>query len=625
VKRARWAAAALAAAALPGFGQRASIEPAKAAGNRWLQPYREPAVPAVRPGNSGRLGGLVKAGVLYLTAQDAIAAALENNIDLEIARYTPIVSAWRLERAKAGGALPGVSSNASQAGSVASGQGVTGSQSAAGVATGGGGGGAGPATNASISQIGPVTQNLDPIFQYAATFSHRTTPQANARQSQTTALEADTRVYSATVQQGFLTGGNVSLRFSENYLRENSPSSYLNPTYAPSLALSFQHNLARGFGRTVNSRTIEVSKLNLAMSDLTFKSRVIAVVNQALTAYYGLAAAREDLNAKQMALEVAQTLVANTKRQAEVGAIAETEVLRVEAQAASSRQALVASETAVEQQEVRLKNLLSRTGTGDPVLRTARIAPIDRIAIPEREELPALEQLVNQAREQRADLALEKSNLKASEINAAGTRNGLLPNVQVFGGLTQAGLAGPVQATAGSGGNSSSGYFVGGVGNALGQVFRRNFPSQRIGVFAQAPVGNHQAQADYTIDQLQIRQSELSHQKRLNQVEVDVSNSLVALRQARARYEAAQKNRALQAQLLEAEQKRYEHGVSTLQTVIQLQRDLASAQSAEVAALNAYSNAKIGLDQTLGRTLEANGVSLAEAKEGSVARGSAIR
>ncbi len=97
---------------------------------RW---YETPSVPGVQLGNSNRLASLIRGGKLYLTAQDAVALALENNLDVEIARYNPILDQWNLERAEAGGALPGVPSGSSQVGTVARGQGVSGSQAAAGV------------------------------------------------------------------------------------------------------------------------------------------------------------------------------------------------------------------------------------------------------------------------------------------------------------------------------------------------------------------------------------------------------------------------------------------------------------------------------------------------------------
>lgn len=600
------------------WGQIASIEPIPASVAGLIRPYLAPEVPNIRLANSARLGQLVRAGTLYLTLQDAIALALENNIDLEVARYNPILAAWRLNRAQAGGALPGVPSSSAQVGSVASGQGVVGSQQAAGVGGGGNLGAQVQGGNVTISQIGPVTQNLDPSIQQATTFSHTTRPQANATQSLTVALESNTRVYNNTIQQGFLSGGSVTLSYRINYDKENSPSNILNPSDAVNLSLSFQHNLLRGFGVAVNSRTITISRMNIGISETAFRSQVVSIVTQVVNGYYALSSDDEDVKAKQSASEVAQTLLHNVNEQVRIGALAPTETTRAEAQVASTRLDLVNSLTKRDQDELQLKSLISRNGIGDPALAAARIVPLDSIALPEKDDLPPLEEMVKQALANRPDIATTKANLEASRVSALGTKNGLLPTLGVIGGESHAGLAGTAQSP------EADAYFIGGVGNATAQAFRRNFPTERIGAFLVTNIHNDQAQADHAIDQLQLRQSELSYRKSLNQVEVDILNSLVGLRQARARHAAAVLNRKLADETLRAEQKKYELGASTPAAVIQAQRDIAVANATEVAARVTYSNARVALDRSLGTVLESNHVSIDEARHGVVARQSAV-
>jgi outer membrane protein len=605
------------------LAQEASIEPVRPSAPTVLRPYQAPEVPPIRLVNSGRLRDLVRAGKLYLTVQDAIALTLENNLDIEVARYNPILSEWRLERAKAGGALPGVPSSATQASSVASGQGVAGSQAAAGVSAAGGNASGTGAGNATVTQVGPVTQNLDPSIQESTIFGHRTAPQPNIVQSITPVLISSTHVDNATLQGGFLTGGSASINYTNHYLKENSPTDVLNPSSAPNLSVSFQHNLLRGFGIAVNSRTIEVSKINLKTSDLNFKTQVIDTVVQVLNLYYGLVADYEDVKAKRSALEAAHAFYEDNKKRVEFGDLAPLEVTRAESQVAGSERDLLLSQTSLEQQEVQLKNLLSRTGSADPVLAIVQIIPVDPIVVPDKDELPPLQELVEKALTNRSDLAAEKAGVTAAEVSALGTRNGVLPSLQVFGTESQAGLAGtPMPFAPGQRGPGADSYFVGGVGTALAQIFRRNFPSERIGAFMVAPIGNNQAQADYGIDQLQLRQTQLTTQKDLNQVGVEVANNVVALRQARSRYDAAVKNRILEQELHDAEQKKYSLGASTPYNVIQQQRDLVAAQSAEISALVAYSTARVALDQTLGATLETNHVSIGEARAGKVARAS---
>jgi outer membrane protein TolC len=589
----------------------ATIEPARPQAPVILRPYLPVTVPPVRLANSPRLQELVRAGTLYLTAQDAIALALENNIDIEVSRYNPFISAWQLERSQAGGALPGVPSSASQAGSVATGQGVAGSQAAAGVSVPGATSTAGRNSNATVSQIGPVTQNLDPILQETTTFSHTSTPQPDPLQSEVLALIQNTRGYTGNYQQGLLSGGIATVSYSEHYLNENAPTDVLNPAVAPSVSVTIQHNFLQGFGIAANARTITVSRMNLKTTELNFKTQVVGIVSQVLNLYYALAGDYEDLRAKRSASETSQTFLRDVNRQVEIGSSAPTDAITAEAQVATNAQAVVDSETALRQQELSLKNLISRTGAADPVLANVRIVPIDSIAIPAGDDLPSVSQMVQQALANRADLAAELAGEKASEVSALGTKNGILPTLQGVVLESQAGLAGvPKTVTIDGITEQSAPNFRGGMGTALAQVFQRDFATDIAAVFYQEPIRNRQAQADYAIDLLTLRQTQLGNRKDLNQVEVDVRNSVVSLQQARARYEAALQNRVLEQQLFEAEQKKFQLGASTPYDVAVQQRDLVSAQSSAVAALVAYTTARVALDQTLGATLERNHVSI---------------
>ncbi|MGD0618836.1 MAG: TolC family protein [Bryobacteraceae bacterium] len=377
--------------------QDASIAPMRPSAPVFWRPYLSTDVPPARMVNSPRLRDMVRAGKLYLTAQDAIALALENNIDVEVARYNPLIAAWNLERAQAGGALPGVPSSASQAGAVASGQGVFGSQAAAGVTAGPSTASTTTSTNASIAQIGPVTQTLDPTFQDTSTFSHKTTPQPDTIQSGVLGLVDDTRVYTSSLQEGFLSGGSVTVTYSEHYLNENAPSDVLNPSEAPNLSISAQQYLLNGFGVAVNARTITVAKIGLKTSDLAFRTQVIGIVASVLNAYYVLSADYENVRASQTAVDVAEKFYQDNRKQVDVGTLAPLDLTTAESQAAASQRDLVVAETGLEEDEITLKNMLSRNGLADPVLASARIVPTDRIAMPPSDDLPPVSDLVKQA------------------------------------------------------------------------------------------------------------------------------------------------------------------------------------------------------------------------------------
>ena len=599
--------------------QSGSIDPVRPSAPTLLRPYLAPDVPPVRLSNSARLHDLIRAGTLYLTVQDAIALVLENNIDIEVARYNPIMSAWNLERSQAGGALPGVPNAASTAGSVASGQGVAGSEQAAGVATGTTT--TSKTSNATVSQVGPVAQTLDPAFQESNIFSHTTAPQPNATLSQTEVLISSTHVYNATLTEGFLIGGSGQVAYNEHYLNENASTDVLNPTVAPSVSIQFQLNLLQGFGVAVNARNITARKISLRQSDLNFKAQVINSVVQALNAYYNLAADYEDVKAKQSAVELAQALYTDNQKQVQIGSLAPLDLTTAESQLGASQRDLVVSQTSIEQQEVQLKSLISRNGSADPALRNIRIVPLDRIVMPEKDELPPIPTMLQEAMANRTDLAAEKLNEQVAQVNALGTKNGVLPTLEPFVGISAAGLSGTPKTVFFNGiPVTADHYFAGGLNNALGQVFRNNFPSDTVGFFFRAPILNRQAQADYGIDQLSLRQTQLSIQRDINQIQVDLMNAVVALQQARARYDANVRNRTLQKQLLESEQKKYALGASTPYNVTQVQRDLAAAESNVIGALVTWNNARISIDQILGTTLETNHISIGEAQTGRVSR-----
>ena len=255
--------------------QQQSIAPERPDGFIFVRPYKTPEVPPGRLGNSNRLHALMRAGNLYLTVQDAISLALENNIDLESDRYNTLIGEWTLQRNEAGGLLAGVPSGISQSSSSVSGQGAAGSQQAAGV-SGGGGGSSGSRNNtvgATITQIGPTTPTLDPVLQETDSFSHLSAPQANSTLTGVTNYVQSLRKYNSAINEGLITGGTVSLSQLNSYSSENVPSDVLNPTNADVLSFSFQHNLLQGFGSAVNSRNITVARNNLEVNDLNFKRR----------------------------------------------------------------------------------------------------------------------------------------------------------------------------------------------------------------------------------------------------------------------------------------------------------------------------------------------------------------
>ncbi len=571
----------LAFAPVPGLGQSAgasqpSAQYVTAAGGLW-RPYTFRQEPPIKLANSSRLDALLREGNLYLSLQDAIALALENNLDIAIQRYAPALADAALLSADAGG------------GSIPS---------------------------------------LDPSVSYNLNWGHQTSPQTSSFISGTNSLVTSSTQSNFSISKGFLTGTTATLGWNNTLSRTNSVTNQFNPTTNANLSLQVTQPLMQGFGIAVNKRGIRVAQNGRKVSELAFKQQVITSVASVMNLYWDLVSFKEDVKVKEQAVALAQQLLEDNQRQVDIGSLAPIEVVRAQAQLASSRQDLVVSQTRVLQQETVIKNALSRTGVASPSLAEAHIVPTDQITIPAAEAVQPIQDLISTALANRPELAQTVLQVENSKISLEGTRTALKPSLNAVVSLQNNGLAGqsnPVEAAPGSIGSFLRGstvdpYFVGGYGTALAQTLRRNFPNYTVGLQLSVPLRNRAAQANMMTTQLQLRQQELTQQQQINQVRLDVTNALIGVQQARAAYDAAVQARVLQEQTLSAEQEKFRLGASTNFLVIQAQRDLAAAQSTEVAARSNYTKAKVALDQATGRLLDANNIQIDEAVSGQVSR-----
>lgn len=592
----------------------------------FIQPLLSPFKSQVRPvspaklNNTPRLESLLSGGNLYLSVDDVIALTLENNLDIAIQRYGPYLAKEVIRRAQGGAPLRSVGLPV-QAGPVSvSTAGVT--ASAVGIA----GGGSGVSTGGGIvTAVGTQPPSLDPSVFFYAGFQHLTTPESNTGLSFVSALVNSNRIFNYGYSEAFTTGTSFTAQFFSERTEINSEAYVLNPFTAGYIDLTITQPLLQGWGRPVNNRYLRVAKNNAKVSDYTFQLQVITTVSAVLNLYWDLVSFDEDLSIKQKALETAEQLYEDNKHQAELGTLPAIEVTRAQAQVSQSKEDLLIAQTNVAQQETVLKNALSRTGIASASLDEVHIIPLDHIVVPESETLPPANQLVDEAITQRPEIEYTKINLESDKILLAGTKNALLPTLNAVVDLNNGGLTGsPNVLGILPGLGLPAPTTVGGYGNLLGQIFRRDYPNYTASFQLNIPFRNRAPQADYVADELNVRTGELGLQRVINQVRVDVKNAVVSLQQARARYETAVATRVLQQQTLQAEQMRFKFGESTIATVVQAQRDLATDQTAEVESMANYTHAKIAFDQALGRTLQVNHISIEEAESGHVARQSAL-
>ena len=577
--------------------------------------FQAPAVTPVNWRDSSRLASLVRAGKIYLSLQDAIALALENNLDIESERYVPFIAQADLKRSLSGSLSRGISTSVTQGPASAS----TASPAAiitTGVVTQVGSG---------LSQLGPNVPTLDPVVSGGLTWAHVTSPQINPFAYGTNILTTTSTIFSAMYSQNFLHGTTVQLSFTNNFVYQNTYLNFLNPSRSASAQLFVAQPLLQGFSLAVNNRYIRIAKNNTKIADSVFEQQVIATVSNVISLYWDLVSFTENVRYAQQNLTLAEENYNDNKKQVEIGTMAPIEITTAEAELAARQQDVTVAETSVLQQETILKSVLTHRGLMDPVIAEARIVPTDSIHIPERDNIPPLGDLMADAMTFRPELRQSALNVDNSKIQLQGTHNELLPSLSIVGMLMNRGLAGllnSIEPPPGSGfANEADPFFIGGNPLAWEQVLRRNFPIYRLFFSLNIPFRNRAAQSDYVHDQLTLRQSELAYQKQEKQVRQDVINAVNSLEQARAQYEAAARQAVLQRETLAAEQKKFRLGASTTYLVIQAQRDLALAESNQVVAESVYQKAKVNLDVATGRILPAHGINIEEARKGVVSRG----
>jgi outer membrane protein len=571
--------------------------------------------------NTPRLESLVRGGNLYLSVRDVIALTLENNLDIAIQRYGPFMAQEVLRRAKGGGVLRSdINTDIIAGPQSVSTTGV--SSNGSGLATGAGVG----ATAQFTVGYGPTPPSLDPSIVANVQVGHYTTPETNLVALGTTAFTQDQLSLYFSYSQQFITGTAIQSYYSSTRTNLNSPDYSLNPSTVGTIDINVTQPLLQGFGRAVNNRNIRVAKNNIKVMDLTVKLQVITTISAVLNLYWDLVSFNEDLRIKKQGLALAQQLFEDNQEQVKLGTLPPIEVTRAAAEVSARKEDLLISETNLAQQETVLKNALSRNGVESVWLDQVHIIALDSFEIPKTDELKPTAELIDEALANRPELSQTKLNLESSRMNVSGTKNSLLPTLSAFADTNNQGLTGPINPIYNNCCGPASPYFVGGYGNMLAQEFRRNFPNYSAGFSLSIPLRNRQAQADYAMDQLTLRRSELQLQRLANQIRVDVRNALIGLQQARSRFETAVATRQLAEQSLKAEQDKFKYGATgtDVTTVIQAQKDLVNDQTLEAQAMANYTHARISFDQAVGRTLDVNHVSMEEAASGRVTRESIL-
>lgn len=592
--------------------------------------FEAPEVPEITLQNSDRLENLLQEAKLYLSLSDALALAIENNLDIAWSRYGPQSAANDLMRAKSGAQLRGVQNQisvlstaqgaAARTAPQAQATGIT--QRAGGGGAGGGQGGAADIGDASTF-FGTQAVNLDPSMFGNIDWGHFSNPQTNNFVTGTTTLVREISNSQLGIRQGFASGATAALVWANSNSETNSLRTNFNPALTSALTLRLTQPLLQGFGVAVNTRNIQVAKNNNEISNLQFKLQVEEVVARVASLYWGLVSLRAQVESQVQNLELAKKLYRDNKIRVEVGTLAPIEIIRAEAEVAAREADLTAAETELQLQETILKDALSVNGIASPTLEHAEIVPTEDIVIDVDEEVEPVRVLSEVALASRADMEQNRIRLRNTDLGLVGVKNGMLPSLNLTVDLTNNALAGSINPLfRPSPGQTAdvSPFFLGGLMTAGGQLFRRNFPDYQVRMQLNIPLKNRQARADYTAALLEQRQQQVRFVQLENSVRTEVQSAIIQVTQARARFAAAAKSVQLQEQTLDAEQKKYNLGASTIFQVVQAQRDLANARTNLIATQNEFANARINLDRATGHMLTAHNISIAEAYEGVVAK-----
>jgi outer membrane protein TolC len=582
-----------------------------------LRAYSPDEVPQPKLANSARLDTLIRDGKLYLSLKDAVELALENNLDLAIARYNLPIADTDILRTQAGGFFRGVNTGVVQ-GTPGGGVGGfgTGAPGAGAGGTTSGAGGAGAGASGLVQSTlgaGTTVASYDPSITGSIGVEHQTTPLANLQVYNVPSLQLNTAQANLSYAQAFATGTSISFQFNNSRQTANSPDIFLSPAFGSMFRFSVQQELLAGFGFGPNLRYLRIAKNNKRISDIAFKDQVIATVTQIENIYWDLVSAYEQTRVNEQSSSFAQQTFENAKKQFQLQSIPEMDVMRAEAEVSRRDQDLTVARTSLQFQETLMKNAVTKS-LEDPALEVMPVIPTDRLQDVPASAGPSIQDLTSSALQGRPELAESDIDLANRRISRQAARNALLPSLSLVGFWGSSGLAGPLNPVCtGCTTNVPSDF-----GGSLQNAFNDSSPDYYVGLNLNIPIRNRVAKADQYRSELEFRQAELRMEQLKKQVRIEVRNAQYALEQTAARVQAAHKARDLAKRTFEITQKEQELGAGSSYQTLAAQRDLALAELDLVSAMTVFEKAKVELDRATGTTLEHNGIRVEDALSGTI-------
>ena len=536
----------------------------------FLQRYRPSTVTfsnsAAAATSSQQLADLVRSGQLPLTMGDLINLILQNNLDVGVNRLSPLSSQYLINTFY----LP-----------------------------------------------------FEPTLHLQATVG-RTTTAGTSSLAGSANPSTLTGAYTVGFSQSLSTGTNIAVDATMNRNSSNNSFSTVNPYWSGSLRYSFTQHLAKDFGRFVNTRQIRVAKNNEKISEAQFERQLIDLVAQAQRSYWDLVFSAEDIKVKQRSVDLAQKTLSDNQVQVQIGTLAPIDLVQAESEVANRRVQYVTSTYTEIQTQDQVKKLV--TSQGDPGTIMAKLMPVQGVRKPDPSDVLPVDEAIKVALENRPEMKQYQLDLENKNTDYQYTKNQLLPTVDLIGSYTQTGVAGtplcspalppntkcttPPPSPFPRSGDPINPDLIGGLGAAFGQLFNYNYSGYSVGISVQIPLRNRAAQADNARAATEKRIAENRLTAQAQQIALEVRNALTQVEMNRAKIDAAQTARELSERRLEAEQKKFDLGASTIRFVLEEQRNVAQAQTDELQSLVNYTKSLVDFDRSVGMTLKKNSIEI---------------
>lgn len=580
-----------------------------------LFPYMPSDAPPLDLTNSPRLQNLIREGKLYISLHDAIALAIENNLDIASFRYAFPMAETDLQSTKAGAIVRGVNTAVAQSSTQGGFSGSSG---------GGGGGGGGAAAGAgglveSTLGAGTSVASFDPSLTFKALVDHSITQEPNAFQNGGVPIYKQNTIQAlANFTQNFPTGTGMQIFYQGQRQASNSHYNSINPELNATFELYLSQQLLAGFGKATNTRYIQIAKKNLQITDLAFRAQVIATVTQVENIYWDLVSAYQDEQIKERLLTFAQKTLSDDQHQLELNAIPAMQVTKDQSDVATSEGDLTVARATLRLNELLIKNALTKTD--DPTIDEMPVVPLDTKGPDDPNSSKTIDALLVEAEKKRPDVAEDDLAMQNAQASLKSIRSELLPQLFVYGFYAGNGFAGPQNTNCTLGPAECSSTLPVGFTDMFVNTFNYSSPEYQFGMNLSINLRNRQAKADQFRAVLEFRQKQIAFEEQKKTIRFDVRNAQFALQQAQARVDAALKARELAQHTFDVTAQEQKLGAKSSYDTLLAQHDLGLAESALVLAQTQLEKAKVGLDYSTGTTLEQTGVSIDDAKSGVVTR-----